>query len=147
MAEPFGKGHDMFKFSLFLVLCNRCITCIVAICFQLVRLLSTEIMNQPRAQMSESGSDAAPGERRDVGSHCPTAVLCFGRSLQCGGDYVPVRSFEARVTSSADSWKNCEDAASYGEELLTFHSTWLCLQTNHEKLKGARWFCHRFGAL
>ncbi len=37
MAEPYGKDHEMFQYSLFLVFCNRCITCLIALSILLVR--------------------------------------------------------------------------------------------------------------
>ena len=41
MVEPFGEGTlaEVFKYSLFLVLCNRLTSCAVAICSLAVRAL------------------------------------------------------------------------------------------------------------
>lgn len=38
MTRPFGTDGEVFNFSLLLVLCNRVVTCCVAICCLLVRL-------------------------------------------------------------------------------------------------------------
>lgn len=36
MTRPFGEDGDSFKFSMFLVLCNRLVTCVLAVCCLLV---------------------------------------------------------------------------------------------------------------
>lgn len=43
MTRPFGDEGDLFKYSLFLVLCNRLVTCVLAVGCLLVRAFLTPI--------------------------------------------------------------------------------------------------------
>ncbi len=51
MTRPFGEEGDTFKFSLFIVLCNRLVTCMLAVGCLLVSPLSSAPLVNVRSML------------------------------------------------------------------------------------------------